>query len=278
MFDLSGSYLLVTLSLQDEHNLEIRSLATSSVVTIPTPCPSYWTTLRNRDALAVGFNAKQVTLFAWADPLKFIGLLYESIEGDSDQVQGSIAVQNPRRPSEMWPLSPSEIDNTVHKVLTSPDDTVILVEIFGNTRQARRRSNCLLIESKSLLYNREQGTVPVCSIPSALLDIICVSLGFVNAECLVPPRRGRGTTPWSRGPQCTFAFINKDFWVCTFDIVFGMMHSPQVREHFFLPMDWQNVEWLDMATVTPEGQVLCPRNGDIAVISQGFLENFALDA
>jgi WD40 repeat protein len=278
MFDLSGSYLLVTLSLQDEHTLEIRSLATSSIVTIPTPYPSYWTTLSNQDALAVGFNAKQVTLFTWADPLRFVGLLYEGIEDGSDQVQGSIAVHNPRRPSEMWPLSPSEIDNTVHKVLSSPDDTLILVEIFGNTRQARRRSNCLLVESKSLVYNRAQGTVPVCSIPSALLDTICVSLGFVHAESLVPPRRGRGTTPWNRGPQCTFAFINKDFWVCTVDIVFGMVQSPQVREHFFLPMDWQNVEWLDMATVTPEGQVLCPRNGDIAVISHGFLEDFALDA
>jgi hypothetical protein len=238
MFDLSGSYLLVTLSLQDEHHLEIRSLATPSIVTIPTPYPSFWTTLANQDALAVGFNAKQVTIFAWADPLQLIGLIYKDLGGDSDQVQGSIAVHNPRRPSKMWPLSPSEVDSTVHKVLSSPDDTLILVEIFGNTRQARRRSNCLLIESKSLVYNRAQGTVPVCSIPSPLLDVLCVSLGFVHAESLVPPRCGRGTTPWNRGPQRTFAFINKDFWVCSVDVVFGMSRTPQVRKHFFLPMDW----------------------------------------
>jgi WD40 repeat protein len=277
MFDSSGSYLLVTLSLQDEHSLEIRSLTKSSIVTIPSPEPSYWTILSNQNALAVGFNSRQVTLFTWADPLQFVGLLYKDLEGDTGQIQGSVAVHNPRRPSDMRSLSPSEIDNTVHKVLSSPNDSLVLVEIFGNTRQARRRSNCLLIETKSLIYNRTQGTVPVCSIPSALLDILCVSLGFVHAECLLPPRRGTGTTPWTRGPQCTFAFIDKDFWVCTVDMIFGIAQVPRVRKHFFLPMDWQNVEWLDMATVTPEGQVLCPRNGDIAVISNGFLEDFSLD-
>lgn len=42
-------------------------------------------------------------------------------------------------------------------------------------------------------------------------------------------------------------------------------------------MDWQNVEWLDMAIVTPDAKTLCPRDGGIAVISNGFLDDYNQD-
>lgn len=62
-----------------------------------------------------------------------------------------------RRPSQVYPASPSEIDVLVHQVLVSLDGNLILVEIFGSTRQAKRGSDCLLIETSNLVADGNRG-------------------------------------------------------------------------------------------------------------------------
>lgn len=79
-------------------------------------------------------------------------------------------------------------------------------------------------------------------------------------------------------------FVSKNFWTCTY--LFPILTSVsgdrrgsgtvagRVRKHFFLPRDWVNMDMLDMATVTRDGTLYCPRNGEVAIVSGGLSEEW----
>jgi hypothetical protein len=45
-----------------------------------------------------------------------------------------------------------------------------------------------------------------------------------------------------------------------------------VKRHFFLPRDWLNIECLELAIITKDGTLFCPRNGEVAIIRDGLEE------
>jgi hypothetical protein len=47
-----------------------------------------------------------------------------------------------------------------------------------------------------------------------------------------------------------------------------------VKRHFFLPRDWLNMECLELAIMTKEGALLCPRNGEVAAVRDGLKEEW----
>ena len=48
----------------------------------------------------------------------------------------------------------------------------------------------------------------------------------------------------------------------------------RVKRHFFLPRDWQNLDWLELAVMRPDGVLLCPRNGEVALVEEGLREEW----
>jgi hypothetical protein len=66
------------------------------------------------------------------------------------------------------------------------------------------------------------------------------------------------------------AFINREFWICT--AAFTGTQAGRIGKHFFLPRDWVNLNWLEFATLINDGKILCPRNGEVAILSNGFNE------
>lgn len=54
------------------------------------------------------------------------------------------------------------------------------------------------------------------------------------------------------------------FFATTFDL------DIRIRRHFFLPREWLNIECLALAIIRNDSTLLCPKNGEIAVISNGF--------
>ena len=186
-----------------------------------------------------------------------------------------------RRPSQAYPMSPSELDHSISKVLASPSSSLVLIEVVGATKQARRRLQCMLLDIKNLMPDKSAGTVPVSHIPSKLMECLYVSLGFIDPAAFLGSNRTLSALEHRRSVSrrqldlSTLAFVSTDFWVCSVDVGFGQREEDlEIKQHFFLPRDWQNAEWLEMAKVTPAGDFLCPRNGDIAVVSNGFSEEF----
>ena len=47
-----------------------------------------------------------------------------------------------------------------------------------------------------------------------------------------------------------------------------------VKRHFFLPRDWLNIECLELAIMTKDGTLFCPRNGEVAIIRDGLKEEW----
>ena len=234
---------------------------------------------------AVGLGAEQLRIVPWDHTTDAVTLLYDNGSGSKDvHLLNPLLQLHSRRPSHTYPTSPSELETSVHKTLVSPDGKLLLVEIYGSTNQARRRSDCLLIETQHIEPDRDPPSVPVSSLPLEIAKNLWISLGFIEGDdpVLLPSHRpSLSPAPDSRRSisrrgfgQQTFVFVDNEFWVCSVNIGGASGQLVETRKHFFLPRDWQNTEWLEMATVTPSGHFLCPRNGDIAVVSNGFMEEW----
>ncbi|KAI8635320.1 hypothetical protein F5Y19DRAFT_7290 [Xylariaceae sp. FL1651] len=67
--------------------------------------------------------------------------------------------------------------------------------------------------------------------------------------------------------QDRVVFLDSQFWLCTWEM--EAVYSKHKR-HFFLPKDWINTSALKLVTLTAHGTLLCPKNGEVAVIKSGF--------
>ncbi|KAK5167353.1 uncharacterized protein LTR77_007052 [Saxophila tyrrhenica] len=278
---LSGERLLVV----TPDALKVHTVRESSApVVIPVVHAKRWITHPTDDNLVLGFGPHQVTSLPWDDPLNASSLVYRpSAQNGMDsaaEAMASLRLPNPRRPSQAYPASPSEINQTAHKVFISPSTDLAMVELFETTKQTRRRAACLLMETKHFSKKTTETSIPVCSLPSDLTDNLYISLGFVNAESQATANH-RGSFAEHRRSSVrrqynlsTFVFVDRNFWVCTSDVGFPQEQNVAIRKHFPLPRDWQNAECLDMATVTETGNILCPRNGNVAVVSNGLIEEY----
>jgi hypothetical protein len=78
-----------------------------------------------------------------------------------------------------------------------------------------------------------------------------------------------GQGPDSSSGDDQLAFFNKSGWICRVPLHSARPES-EVKRYFFLPPDWLNTESLNHAQVTREGMLLCPKNGEVGVVQNGF--------
>ena len=132
--------------------------------------------------------------------------------------------------------------------------------------------------------------VTVTALPPDLHDHIRIPLGFVAADASLAARRKSSlqqqtSTPDPAGTASSssikvtpriadqvLAFLNHDFWVCTYTL--SETRPGRVKRHFFLPRDWLNLDWLELAVMRTDGVLLCPRNGEVALVENGLREEW----
>ncbi|KAG8530798.1 uncharacterized protein KY384_004155 [Bacidia gigantensis] len=61
-------------------------------------------------------------------------------------------------------------------------------------------------------------------------------------------------------------FIDHQFWLCTWAM--EQVYSKHKR-HFFLPKDWLSPTALRLIVLNAQGTLMCPRNGEIAIVRSG---------
>lgn len=66
--------------------------------------------------------------------------------------------------------------------------------------------------------------------------------------------------------QNQVVFFNHKHWLCTWEIG---TPAKAYKRHFFLPKDWINSETLSLSVLSDQGTLLCPRNGEVAIIKNG---------
>ncbi|KAK5936805.1 hypothetical protein PMZ80_010924 [Knufia obscura] len=273
LFSFDGSLLLVVTSTA----LKIYNIDEKEIIGIlPEAQEHRWINHPTDNGLLLGFAADHLRIMPWYNMLETITCQYDRItESNAPPYLGN----KTRRPSQTYPLSPSETNVAAKKVLVSCEAKFIFVETRCTTKQAARRTDLLLIELVHIDRGKRALYAPVRSVPAELSKAFSVGLGFIATDRVgtYQPRRPSAPTTFNtRRPsfqpqygEQTFVFIDHDAWVCTINLSSEDGRSRPIRKHFFLPRDWQNSEWLELASVTPDGTFLCPRNGEVAVVSGG---------
>lgn len=170
---------------------------------------------------------------------------------------------------------------TVDKVFHAPGERHILLQTskVEPMTGGRRTVQYLLMSSEHLEFvpppheTEEIESIPARPLPSRIRSIMEIPLGFLVDNTNV--RRvstdtisTQGVRAMDIGQRHVFAFIDRDFWVRTWNP--HDVEGAVSRKHFFLPRDWVNMECLELAQVTVDGRFMCPRNGEVALIHNGF--------
>ncbi|MCJ1392169.1 hypothetical protein MMC18_005036 [Xylographa bjoerkii] len=159
------------------------------------------------------------------------------------------------------------------------DGTQALVETSQATPQGRRKKQFMIIDLALLPIPDSSKTETKISprpLPANLLAQIEMPLGFLANEARQDRRKlslqsgGAGSLPTSGN---TLVFLDREFWVCTWTFTDSGIGS-RVRRYFFLPRDWHNMECLELAVIRRDGTLVCPRNGEVALVWNGLKEEW----
>ena len=273
LLNADGTRLLVSTG----GTVKIYSIEIQEVVqSMPDSHSRRWTNHPINNSLILGFSRDNIRMCRWDDclhskqrPLDSFGDWDFDVEPQYDFTR--------RRRSEVYPMSPDEVVSLVTKVLFSTDGRAALLEVLDFTPQGKRRKQHILVDVQSI-SDLHTETVTAFRIPSDLQMVLEVPLGFLQPDgTQFIGRRRSSAQPNHPGSSMShdehvMAFIDKEFWVCTSTI--SDNRPGRIRKHFPLPRDWLNMEWLELATTTKDGNILCPRNGEVAIISDGFKEEW----
>ncbi len=252
----------------------------------------------------------QVTLHRWlnspSDGTKVVGFSFADIqvidwhEATSERrltldrsLVDSTANQTPRdrlhrSHSAQYPMSPTETDEVVDKLLLTVDGTTSLTVTSQRTLQGRRERQYMLVNLASLTGS-SCTVVTATALPPDLQAHMSIPLGFVATDASSATRRKsflpETTTPnpsdivsppptmaTPRTTDHVLAFLDHEFWVCSYTL--SETRPGRVKRHFFLPRDWLNQDWLELAVMRRDGVLLCPRNGEVALVENGLREEW----
>lgn len=185
-----------------------------------------------------------------------------------DQREG-LWMNHPTSPSLLIKVDAVHARQYLWKTLLSSDDpissslqAVALVDSLGKVQRAIRiRDRWLVLEilSTDPIYAGSQRR------HIELLDLHRLSDTDISAR-----KNIQGLAKHVRRLigcfQDQVAFIDHQFWLCTWAM--EPVYSKHKR-HFFLPKDWLSPTALRMITLNAQGTLMCPRNGEVAIVRSG---------
>ena len=140
-------------------------------------------------------------------------------------------------------------DAYVQKAMLTQDGKHLLVQIRKLATRGRSTKHLAAFEI-SLLARSHHTSSP------ALLDC----LGIPNEVMM------RIEVPLGILPEKRLVFLDKDLWMCTLRMNSTWQLS-NLKRHYFIPRDWASTESLEQCCVLQEGTFLCPKDGEVAVIT-----------
>lgn len=244
----------------------------------PQAEPTVWICLPTQDDYVFGFGISSAYIISWDDSSKpkviSFGdqLRHEALTGASDGTSITKSSQ-------------------VTKALTTIDGREVLLQMT-TTSPGCRRNQWVLADVSRL----QENEVSFRSLPTSLQERMLMPLGFVSADATEPESRRsslalqaerrrssaysvndskgvRSPSPRRLKPGSPFVFIDLDHWVCS-AIPAASIEDVTIRRHYFLPRDWLNGEILQMAILRPDGTLLCPRNGEVAIVMHGLRQEW----
>ena len=278
----TGKFLLVA----TDHFLNIWSVHGQHIVsTRPQSALHRWCNAPFDNTKVIGFCFAGIQIIDWqeATSTRSLTLDRSTVDNATNKLPHD---RLHRTPSAQYPMSPNETDQTVDKILLTVDGTASLVVTSQSTIQGRRERQYMLV-SLANITDLSSTIVAATALPPDVHGHIRIPLGFVAADASLAARRKSSlqqqtstTDPASSPPikvtprmaDQVLAFLNHDFWVCTYTL--SEARPGRVKRHFFLPRDWLNLDWLELAVMRTDGVLLCPKNGEVALIDNGLREEW----
>jgi hypothetical protein len=196
-------------------------------------------------------------------------------------------------------MSPAEVVINVERVMLSKSRQLVLLEVAHETAHSRRDRNYQIVDISRI---SEEDKLMATLLPQILVQEIALPIGFAagtpsslvsqgrqvslpKSHLPTTPRKvSRSSSPAYRdnssdSKEDTLIFLSKEHWICTYDFqtLPSQYHGAapkqiSVTKYFFLPRDWVNMDLLKLSAVTIDAQIMCSRNGEVAVISNGLKE------
>jgi hypothetical protein len=107
---------------------------------------------------------------------------------------------------------------------------------------------------------RRVGVIRVADLDAA------VAQGSALLQVTMQPALARDAARLLGSFQNHLVCLNHQHWLCTWEV---NGDAASCRRHFFLPKDWIHSETLSLNVLTDHGSLLCPRNGEVAIIRNG---------
>ncbi|KAN0104101.1 WD40 repeat-like protein [Hyaloscypha variabilis] len=176
-----------------------------------------------------------------------------------------------------------EVQDTVERVLVTLDGKNILIQTSH-----RKEKEILLFEVAPLTESGGATTTHFsgprgAAVPEVDPDKPSTSAGQdeptrLNPLVLPSNLASRIEIPLVFMSRDRLVFLDCNFWLCSWrlplpsNIAFRRSSGPagasifEITEHYFLPGDWVNPDYVSLCRVMAGGTVLCPRNGEVAVV------------
>ena len=141
-------------------------------------------------------------------------------------------------------------DVPVSKAMLTQDGKHLLTQFSEVSVQGRSTKRTLIFKTSSLKLSHQSDSSTVVDpleISSEILMRIEVPLGILSGGRLV--------------------FLDRDLWMCTFKLGTVGNYIEVLRRHYFIPRNWASTECLKYCCMLGDGTFLCPKDGEVAVIT-----------
>lgn len=262
----SGSHLLV----YTRQSAQLWSVAAKTVIaSVPRPNRFIrWVDHDDPDILLC-FGFSDVRIFRWTNLEEVKGFSIERSLIDGQQQSPVSDRPGPFRLDSLdWALEANDVHSSVDKIFPTPDGSSWLVQTSQVCDHHRRRKQFMVLRASALSMDSQVKELTASPLPQHIRDRIEIPLGFIGNHGM----KGVGVFSHGNSEAPVLAFLDKDFWVCT-----GLLQEQgelPVKRYFFLPRDWLNIESLELAAITREGAFICPRNGEIGVVTGGLKDEW----
>ncbi len=249
-------------------SVSVRPLDTDNILAMRSVPEAFsqWADHPLDNNLLIRYSFDSLQIFEWATLAETKSFKLDRTPIDIEACPGG-QLESYIRPSARYLASSAELQNYADKLLVTPDGTYVLLQTSRGPPHHTRDSKYMLLRTQDLEGNnptKDDPTLTPIALPPPLISRMELPLGFVASNSESLSAYGKGDV---------LAFLDKEFWVCTWPLDDG--HSDgKIRRHFFLPRDWLNMDCLELSVMTKDGTFLCPRNGEIVVVRNGLNEEW----
>jgi len=211
-----------------------------------------WTNHPLKKTLLLGVGTRDLKVISWENLTEIASLDFEQ---ECFHIGGRPSFDTEGLPStpvsRLSLRSDTEltVQSRVSRAILARDGKHLLVELSRTAGQARSLKTLLVFEI-ALLEHPTGATQPTAlrplEIPAMVRKRIEVPLDILSGGTLV--------------------FLDKDLWMCTMKLE-SVTQRNALQRHYFIPRDWANTESLERCCLLVDGTFLCPKDGEVAVIS-----------